>query len=106
MKTVRFGGHECEVRVTRGTFTRIELRDAHTHEPVAVATLNIPDRPAYIDQVTTVFIKDYSENSGMVDCLVQAGILNTPAEYCTKSGFVTICAYKLSNEFVLDHNLI
>lgn len=42
-------------------------------EPVATATVNIPEIQVADDEV---LIKDYSENEGMLDALIQAEIIN------------------------------
>ena len=41
-------------------------------EPIAMATVNIPECPLGVDEV---IIKDYSENEGMLECLLKAGII-------------------------------
>ena len=39
---------------------------------MCTATVNLPDRDLEINQV---FIKDYSENAGVLDALISAGVL-------------------------------
>lgn len=51
--------------------TRLDIRDAFTHEPLAIATANCvtycpPD---------CIIVKDYSENEGMADALLKAGFV-------------------------------
>lgn len=50
----------------------IRLLDAGDGEPVATATVNLPEEEC---PEGFTFIKDYSENSGILDCLVEAGIV-------------------------------
>ncbi len=68
---VTFRGWRCRVeRATYGHTDRIALPlyDATDGEPVAVATINLPELALAADEVV---IKDYSENEGMctISCL-------------------------------------
>ena len=88
MKTVRFLGYECVVEKTRYANGRpaLILNDAHTGEEVAVATVNLPGisvGPNY------VFIKDYSENEGMLAALEATGIVRS-TNVMASSGFVSV----------------
>ena len=71
----------------------IELVDSETHEPIARATTNIPNVPLEDDEV---LIKDYSENEGMADTLIAAGIIKPYTLNYVKSGFVHIHPFKLT----------
>jgi len=73
----------------------IELIDQEDHDSVAFATVNMPQEHLMNDEV---FIKDYSENKGMVEALVEAGIIEEEPIRSAVSGFVTINAYKLTKE--------
>jgi len=64
--------------------TAIQLYEVDTDEPVATATVNLPQVPLKENQV---IIKDYSENEGMLLSLVMAGIISEPIAV-VKSGFV------------------
>ena len=85
---VKFQGWYC--KVIRRTYTNgrnaLLLIDAESREPVAVATVNLPDHdPGH----NNVLIKDWSENEGMYDALLEAGIIKeTIAE--AGSGFVMV----------------
>jgi len=59
--------------------------------PIATATVNISDVTLVEDEV---IIKDYSENKGMLNVLVEAGIVSKPDRYI-KSGFVECPVCKL-----------
>lgn len=70
---VEFKGYKCVLDF--GTYMNgnvaIQLIEKSTGEPVAVATIN-PTEQLPKDEV---IIKDYSENEGMVEALVNAGII-------------------------------
>jgi len=55
-------------------------------EPIAVATVNIPEVPLKENEL---IIKDYSENSGMLDALKKFGFISETKREIT-SGFVTV----------------
>ena len=46
--------------------------------PMATATINLPEEPLGENQV---IIKSYSENAGMDDALMNAGIISAPIKY-------------------------
>ena len=71
--------------------TALVLIDYHDKEPVAVATVNLPHVPLAKDEV---IIKDYSENEGMLQALVDAGIVK-PTGRMVVSGFVAMEVCKL-----------
>ena len=75
----------------------ITLIDSKSKQPIATATINMPDMrlPA-----NTVFIKDYSENTGMVKALVEAGIIHDKVMYTLQSTFVNVSAYSLTNKAI------
>lgn len=52
----------------------IQLMDVDTHEPIATATVNLVDEPIFHDNM--IYIKDYSENHGMLKALQGAGIVH------------------------------
>jgi len=90
---VRFRGWFADIEVNhyadeRATVDKanpaLRLIDQETYETIAVATVNIP-------QLITgeLAIKDYSENEGMLDALIAAGIVEPPHRYYP-SGFVKI----------------
>lgn len=55
-------------------------------EPIAVATVNIPEVPLKENEI---IIKDYSENSGMLEALKKSGFITDTKREIT-SGFVTV----------------
>lgn len=60
-------------------------------EMIAICTVNLPDEHLEKDEVC---IKDYSENEGMLKCLVDAKVISEPIRY-TSSGHVSIPICKL-----------
>lgn len=89
MKKVQFCSWPCWVeRRTYGHSDRIALMlvDAEDGEPVAVATVHTPDLALAADEVV---IKDYSENEGMLECLVAADVISRPLRD-VESGYVTL----------------
>ena len=58
-------------------------------EPLAVATVNVPDAPL---EEGHVFIKDWAENEGVLRGLVAAGIVEDTEEVVsTGSEFANVC---------------
>lgn len=76
---------------------RLAVQLVFDQGPLAVATINLPDEPLGTD---FVFIKNYSENEGMVDALVLAKVIEPRARYTVRRNFVEIGAYQLTDEFV------
>jgi hypothetical protein len=75
---VTFRGWNC--RVVRGSYGHSErialsLYDLTDGEPVATASVNLPEIVLGPDEV---IIKDYSENEGMLDTLILAGVISLP----------------------------
>ena len=90
---VSFLGYDCILHFPSYNNGRkaIQLIGKEDGEPIATATVNLRDEPLAPD---TVFIKDYSENNGMLATLVKAGIVSEPLRYVL-SGFVKIPVCKL-----------
>ena len=80
MKTVKFMQWECKVVKHHYVNNRValELIDANDGEPVAMASINIPEIALASDEI---IIKDYSENEGMLDCLLKAGVVELSGRY-------------------------
>lgn len=66
------------------------LVDHYDFEPIATATINISDYPLENDEV---FVKNYSENEGMLTFLIQQKIVSDPIPI--KNGYVTLYKCKL-----------
>lgn len=90
---VQFHGIDCEVeqRVYANGRMALVLVDAKDREQVAVATVNLPEAPLRPGEV---FIKDYSENEGMLAALEKAGIVQATGE-TVRLGFVEVAVAKV-----------
>lgn len=64
----------------------IYLTDAEDGEPITTATVNLPDEEIEPDQA---FIKDYSENQGMLEALEKVGLVKRTGKM-VRSGYVEI----------------
>ena len=74
-KIITFDGNTLLVQTRKYTNNRtaIELIDTEDHMPYIIATVNIPTSSIEEDEV---IIKDYSENQGIYDVLVKAGVIS------------------------------
>lgn len=64
----------------------IHLIDSFTGEPVATASVNIP----HVDlEENEVAIKNYSENEGVLQVLIDAGVISKP-NWFVSSGLVEL----------------
>lgn len=74
-KTINFAGFECNFQLHEyvNGGTAITLVDANDGMPVATASLWIGN--LFHDEIA---IKDYSENEGMVEALLEAGLIHPP----------------------------
>jgi hypothetical protein len=71
--TVKFLGEECTVELPTYSNGRIAVKlVSSTGEPWCVASTNLPELPLGDNEV---FIKDYSENEGILTALCTAGIV-------------------------------
>ena len=91
MKTVSFIGHSCIINFGyyKGGRTAIMLNDDCDMEPIAIATVNIPE--CHLEE-GEVLIKNWSENKGILDVLAKAGIIeDTGRTYPTGFCEANIC---------------
>jgi hypothetical protein len=97
MTRVRFKNWDCVIQKCEYGNGRpaLQLVDASDGEPIATATVNLPDLPAGPNQV---FIKDYSENEGMLKALTEAGVVKPTGE-TVRSGFVEVPVCELQPPF-------
>ena len=78
MAKVKFKKWNCIVEKKQYINGRIALMltDEETGEPVATASVNIEEyRMSDRSKKDHTFIKDYSENEGMLEALIKAGIV-------------------------------
>ena len=94
MPQVRFMHWTCDVMIEKyragGTALQLVNADKESHDhDIATASVWIPGL-----KTGSIAIKDYSENEGMLDILIKAGIVAKPHAW-TQSGFVKIPVCKL-----------
>lgn len=75
----------------RNDRTALSLENKKNGETILVATINIPEEVIADDEV---IIKNYSENEGILDVLVAAGIVSKPIRY-VDSAMITAPICKL-----------
>ena len=87
---VTFRGWKCRVDYAKyaNGRTAMQLVDVNTGESVAMVTVNLPDAPLAEGYV---FIKDWSENEGVLDALDRAGVVKATAR-------VVPTGYVMANE--------
>ena len=90
---VKFKEWNCEILFKQysNKRTAIVLRDSEDGSPIATATINLLDIPLQEDEV---IIKDYAENEGMYEALLEAGVI-APSTYSVQSGYVICPVCKL-----------
>jgi len=64
----------------------LQLYSVEDGQPYATASINLPEQDIKPDEVA---IKDYSENEGILDAIVIAGLVETPHRF-VRSGMVRI----------------
>lgn len=87
MKTISVLGYNCilqKLKYAEGDRIALQLVDAEDGCPVAMATVNITEESLEPDEV---IIKDWSENEGILEDLMLAGIISKPIRI-VPSGFV------------------
>jgi len=99
LPTIQFLGYNC--KVTFGYYKdenlAIMLIDAETKEPIADATSNLPTFPL---KSYEVLIKNYSENEGILQALIDGGIIEDTG-IAISTGFVklNLCNLLVEPEF-------
>jgi len=73
----------------------IMLMDTEDKQLIATATVNIPDYPC---ESNHVYIKDYAENEGVKDALINCGILLPHSINTLKNKYVEISLMQLTPE--------
>lgn len=90
---ISFLSYDC--KIVKGVYsngrTAMELVDATDGEPVCTATVNIPETHIEKDEV---IIKNYSENEGILDVLIEAGVISKPSR-TIQTGYVEAHVCKL-----------
>lgn len=77
---VKFRERQCSVLKREYSSGRIALRlvDPVNGEPIATGTVNIPSIDIHEGEGDHTLIKNYYENQGMVQALVDGGIIEPP----------------------------
>jgi len=91
---IMFGKYACRLvfsKYMNNDRTAIILEDLSDLSIVATATVNIPEYNLDPDEV---IIKDYSENEGMLECLMLNIVVSKPLRW-VKTGFVKCPVCKL-----------
>jgi len=92
MKTIQHNGYTLNLNVAKygNGQTSIRLIDAEDGMPYATATVSVQETLASNE----VAIKNYSENTGILESLIAADIVENPHRHA-ESGFVSIPICKL-----------
>lgn len=95
---VEFAGFKCEIQIRKyqSGYKAITLIDQEDSMPVATATVNVEGLTS--DEVA---IKDYSENKGMYDALLNAGVI-TPKHKELSTGYVNVPVCFLTPNYYID----
>jgi hypothetical protein len=85
---VSFGGFDCDIEFRQypNGRTALTLAPRGDRESMFVATVNVPEVPLGPNEV---LVKDYSENTGMLEALERAGVVRATGRTVTQ-GFVAI----------------
>ena len=94
MALLRFQDIPCEVQ--KGTYDNgrpaLILVHADDRDPVAKATVNLPEEDLGTDEV---LVKDYAENEGMLQTLTEAGIVEPTGELVQVTEMISVPKCKL-----------
>jgi uncharacterized GH25 family protein len=92
---VTFQNLVCDVKFTSyQNNKRLAILLLNNGEPIATATVNLPDYSLAQDDV---LIKDYSENAGIAKALADAGYIKRDQRF-TANGYVMIEVCKLTDK--------
>jgi hypothetical protein len=93
MKTVIVNGTECILRKDTYVNGRVALLlyEKESGEPYTSLSVNLPDVKMAADEVA---VKDWSENYGILDQMVEQGVVSKPLRY-SWSGYVKIPICKI-----------
>jgi len=83
---IKFRTWDCEIEVAEylNGRTCIEFIDLDTCEPVLTATVNVPE--AHLDE-NEVVIKNYSENEGVLNCMVKNSLIKPTGRFHDNNPF-------------------
>lgn len=86
--TVEFLGKKLKVDKFKYRNDRVALELTYRGQSWVMATTNLPDEVLCIDEV---IIKNYSENEGVVDALINAGVVGAVVRYAQDNRMFPIC---------------
>lgn len=92
---VEFAGFKCEVQVEKyqSGYKAIRLIDQEDGQSVVIATTNLEELDS--DEVA---IKDYSENEGIYDALLEANVI-FPKHRELSTGYITVPVCRLTENY-------
>jgi hypothetical protein len=95
---VKFKNWVCKMQIGCYSNKRvaIALIDAENYEPIATATVNLPEVKLKSDET---IVKDYSENEGMLKALTDVGIV-TKVVRRVRTGYVECPVCKVNMELL------
>ncbi len=85
---VNFQGKKLKVNRLKYGNDRTALELTYRGQPWVVATTNLPDEVIADDEV---ILKNYSENAGVLDALVIAGVVSAVVRYANDNRMFPIC---------------
>ena len=90
---VKFKKYNCVTKLAKYSNgrTAIELVSEKRGEPILMATVNIPQVSLEKDEV---ILKEYSEGTGILKSLMDAGVVSAPLRF-VESGYITAPVCKL-----------
>jgi len=97
----KYGTYDIEMKISsyRNNQIRLDFVDCQDGQPILTATTSIEESLL----PNEVAIKNYSENEGVLNFLMEEGIISSPLRYY-KSGYVNIEICKI-NETLLNKSI-
>ena len=90
MRTVQFKDWRCVLYLASYSDgnTALSMYDTEDGSAIACVSLNlVPVEPELLDDRALIYLKDYSENEGMLDLLIKEGIVERAGRY-RQSGYI------------------
>jgi hypothetical protein len=87
---IKFNEFNCNIvfdKYQNNNRIAVMLKDVIDNDVVAFASVNLPFEPLENDEVA---IKTYSENEGMLKCLIENKVVSQPVRYSKEHG-IPIC---------------
>jgi hypothetical protein len=75
----------------------LQIYGSRTREPILTATVNLPDTPCRHDEV---FIKDYSENEGVLAWIIKAKVIRPAPTGVFTSDYAVVSRHILTNSIL------